>query len=75
MTAVAPEADVPRARPDAPAGDVRAGLAGRSFASAVDLAVCDGERLVGLVSIEQLLAAAAHGPVGELAEAPVFRDR
>jgi magnesium transporter len=71
MTAVAPDADVPRARPDAVAGDVRAGLAGRSFASAVDLAVCDGERLVGVVPIERLLAAAAHVPVGELAEAAV----
>ena len=44
---------------------------GRSFASAVDLAVCDGGRLVGLVPIEQLLAAAADEPVGGLVERPV----
>ena len=71
MTAVAPEAGIPRAHPEAPAGEVRKGLVGRSFASAVDLAVCDGDRLVGLVPIERLLAAAEDRPVGELAEPAV----
>ena len=74
MTAVAPEAGIPRASPEALAGEVRENLAGRSFRSAVDLAVCDGQRLVGLVSIERLLAAAADRRVGELAE-PAVRVR
>jgi magnesium transporter len=74
MTALAPEAGIPRSDPEAPAGEVRKGLVGRSFASAVDLAVCDGERFVGLVPIERLLAAAAGRPVGELAE-PAVRVR
>ena len=52
----------------------RKGLVGRSFASAIDLAVCDGERLVGLVPIERLLAAAADRPVWKLAE-PAVRVR
>ena len=74
MTAVAPETGIPRARPEAPAGAVRKGLVGRSFASVVDLAVCDGDRLVGLVPIERLLAAAAGRPLGELAQ-PAVRVR
>ena len=68
---MAPEAGIPRAGPEAPAGEVREGLVGRSFASAVDLAVCDGDRLVGLVPIERLLAAPAGRAVGELAEPAV----
>ena len=72
MTAVAPETGIPRANPEALAGEVRKGLVGRSFASAVDLAVCDGDRLVGLVPIERLLAAAADRPLGELAQ-PAIR--
>ena len=74
MTAVAPEVGIPRARPEAPASEVREDLVGRSYASAVDVAVCDGERLVGLVPIERLLAADAERPVGELAE-PAVRVR
>ena len=48
---------VPVAGPDELAGDVLRGLAGRRFASAVAVAVCVGERLVGVVAIERLLAA------------------
>lgn len=60
--------NVPRARADGTAADVRALLDGTSFASATDVAVLDGERLVGIVPIERLLAAPAATPIGELAE-------
>lgn len=59
---------VPRAQADGIAGTLRASLDGVSFASATDVAVLDGERLVGLVPIERLLAAPAATPLGELAE-------
>ena len=57
---------VPRAEPRSRAGDVREALAGASFETAVDVAVCQGERLVGLVPIERVLAADAGTPLGEL---------
>jgi magnesium transporter len=47
---------------------VRASLAGRRYASATEVAVVDGDRLVGLVPIERVLAAPEHAPVGELAD-------
>ena len=59
---------VPRAEPRSRAGDVRDALAGASFATAVDVAVCDGERLVGLASIEQVLAADPGTLLGELVD-------
>jgi magnesium transporter len=59
---------VPRARPASRAGEVRHGLAGRSYASAVDIAVLDGERLLGLVPIERLLAARADVELAVLME-------
>lgn len=59
---------VPRAAPRSRAGDVREALAGATFESAVDVAVCDGERLVGLVPIEKLLAADPGTPLGELVD-------
>jgi Mg/Co/Ni transporter MgtE len=45
---------------------VREAIAGASFETAVDVAVCDGERLVGLAPIEQVLAADPGTPLGEL---------
>ena len=69
MSAAALESSVLRAHPSSPVGAVREDLAGRSLSGAVDLAVCDGDRLVGVVSFGRLLAAAADRPVGELAEA------
>ena len=45
---------------------MREALAGASFETAVDVAVCDGELLVGLASIEQVLAADPGTPLGEL---------
>ena len=62
--------DVPRARPGAGAGDVIASLAGRTFGSATEIAVLDGERLVGLVPIERLLAAPRETRVEELVQVP-----
>jgi magnesium transporter len=59
-------ANVPRADPAGRAGDVRQELAGQRFESAADVAVCEGERLVGLLPIERLLAAPAEATVGEL---------
>jgi magnesium transporter len=55
--------DVPIVRPDAKAGEVRRLLTVRRFESAVDIAVCEAERLAGLIRIEDLLAA----PEGTLA--------
>jgi len=46
---------VPRCAPDDTAGTVRAALPGETFECADDIAVLDGERLVGLVGIERLL--------------------
>jgi magnesium transporter len=59
---------VPRAHPGSRAGDVREALAAASFETAIDVAVCDGERLVGLAPIEQVLAADPETPLQELIE-------
>lgn len=48
------------------AGEVRASLVGRSFDSAADVAVVDGSRLLGLVTIERLLAASDDVPMAEI---------
>jgi magnesium transporter len=45
---------------------VRQGLLGKSFESVVDVAVCDGERLVGLVPLERLLAADGETQLREI---------
>jgi len=74
VTATAPVASVPRADPRTPAGDVREALVGCSFPGTVDLAVCDGDRFIGLVPFERLLAANAGRPVGELAEPAAVVD-
>jgi magnesium transporter len=57
---------VPRAHPGSRAGDVREALAAASFETAVDVAVCDGEQLVGLAPIERVLAADPGTLLGEL---------
>jgi len=62
---------VPRAAPGMSAGEVRAALVGKRFASATEVAVLEGERLVGVVRIERLLAAFEDAPVGELVDAPM----
>ena len=58
--------DVPRVSGADPAHKVLAELEGKLFESAVDVAVCDGERLVGLVPIEVLLAADPATRLGDL---------
>jgi magnesium transporter len=57
---------VPRAAPGDAAGAVRERLVGRRFDSVAEIAVCEGERLVGLVNVEHLLAAPADTPIREL---------
>jgi magnesium transporter len=54
---------VPIAGPDQPAGEVLRGLIGRRFDSASVIAVCAGEQLVGLVTIERLLTADPSAPL------------
>jgi magnesium transporter len=68
-TIALPTSRVPRCRPADPAGAVRAGLVGARFDCADDVAVLEGDRLVGLVPIEQLLAADAEVPVARLMDA------
>jgi magnesium transporter len=63
-------ANVPRMAPTTTAGNVLAALAGRDFDCAVDVAVCDGERLVGLLAVERLLAADPEASVGQLIDGP-----
>lgn len=58
--------NVPRFPPAETAGDARRALVGAVYESAVDVAVLDGERLVGLVPVERLLAAASETPLAEL---------
>lgn len=50
-------ADVPTGAADDCVANVRAGLVGRSFACATEVAVLDGERFAGVVPVESLLSA------------------
>lgn len=64
--------DVPRASPDTPAGEARAALAGRRFDAATDVALVEDGRLLGLVPIERVLAAAEEDRLGSLVvDAPI----
>jgi magnesium transporter len=58
--------NVPVANPLDRASDVRRALVGRAFDSAVDVAVCEGDRLLGLLAIERLLAAPDDARVDSL---------
>lgn len=60
---------VPRAAGSDLAGTVRERLAGQEFECAHDVAVLDGDRLVGLVAIERLLAAPDATPMADLMDA------
>ena len=68
---------VPTAHPEQSVAEVRSGLAGRSFESAVDVAVLDGDLLAGVVPIERVLAAQPETRVGELMDPapPVVTER
>lgn len=59
-------ANIPIARPDDTAGTVRERLMGETFDTVADIAVCVGGRLVGIVGIERLLAAAPDIAVDRL---------
>ena len=57
---------VPVAQPDETAGHVRDRLIGATFDTVADIAVCVDGRLVGIVAIERLLAAAPDATIDEL---------
>jgi len=61
---------VPRAVSASRAGEVRAELAGRIYVSATEVALLDGDRLVGVVRVERLLAAPDASLLQELADVP-----
>jgi magnesium transporter len=61
--------NVPRSAPGDRVADVRAELARRRFECVEDVAVLDGERLVGLLPIERLLPAPADTPVVQMMDA------
>jgi magnesium transporter len=57
---------VPIASPASTCGEVLESLRGVEFVSAADIAVLDGDRLVGLVSIERLISAEPVAPVRDI---------
>ena len=57
---------VPIARPTSTAGEVRQSLIGRSYECASHLVVCEGERFVGIVRVEDLLPAPDHAVISDL---------
>jgi magnesium transporter len=59
-------ASVPTARAEDRAIDIRRALLGRRYEGAAEVAVCDGPRLLGLIRIEDLLAAEDGATAGEL---------
>ena len=58
--------DVPIVGPAVTVADVRASLARRRFESATDIAICEDGMLLGLLSIERLLAADGSLTVGAI---------
>src|SRR5215207_3085403 len=64
-------AAVPRGASSAQVGEMRAALLKGSFASATEVAVVDGPRLVGIVPIEGLLEASDGALLGDLVQTPV----
>ena len=59
-------ANIPTAHPDDTAGTVRDRLIGKTFDTVADIAVCVDGRLVGIVEIEGVLAAAADTAIEQL---------
>jgi magnesium transporter len=59
---------VPVAAPSDTATDVLNAMRGRVFDSAAVVAVCEGNRLTGLITIERLLAASPNAPLSDLAD-------
>jgi magnesium transporter len=63
---------VPRAATLSSVAELRAALAGGTFDCVTEVAVCEGDRLLGLVSIERAFAAEPDARVGDLLdEAPL----
>lgn len=60
--------NVPVAAPTDSVDQVLAAMRGRRFDSAALIAVCDADRLVGVVTIERLLAASGDLPVSQLTD-------
>ena len=60
---------VPTARRDQSVGEVRGGLVGRRFRCAEDVVVLEAGKLVGLVSIERLLAADPNAGLEDVMDA------
>src|SRR3990170_7207754 len=60
---------VPVAAPGSRVGNVRGGLLGQRFESAGSVAVCEDGRLVGLMSMEELLAAPDEALAADLMDA------
>jgi magnesium transporter len=56
--------DVPRTVAEATVDEVRAALTARRYESVADVAVCDEDRLVGLVPVEVVLAAPGDRRIG-----------
>lgn len=61
--------DIPRARRDDQAGQVRRQMLGRRYTSVTDVAVCEGDELVGLVTIESLVAAEDNQRMADIMDA------
>jgi len=57
---------VPSATPEQAVDEVRRGLVGQRFETLVAVAVVDGERLVGLIRLEDLMAAPGHLQIREV---------
>jgi len=58
--------NVPIAPPDATAREMRMAMEGKRYEAIVDVAICEGTELVGLVKIEDVLAAAPETTAREL---------
>lgn len=61
--------DIPRARRGDLAGQVRRQILGHRYTSVADVAVCEGDELIGLVTIESLIAADADQSMADIMDA------
>ena len=61
--------DIPRFPPTSAVADVRSGFVGQEPETVAEVAVCEGDRLLGLVSLERLVAANGDAPLVSLIRA------